>query len=417
MTAADAPAGPLLVDQLRFMATARPDEVAYQDLGAGDDDHVRAVGRAFEPGRALADASAASPRATASRSTCRTSTACAGSSRTRRVHKAGAVMVPANTRLSVPELVAILGHAEVRAMFTCGDLLDSAHAVAAQVPSLRSILSADGPADGAFGWDDEVANLDASAVQVPLDADDMADIMYTSGTTGLPKGVLVRHRNVAMIPNGAPHWTGSGWLHGAPLFTFAGMSFIYNPMKMGLRGVYMPKFDVDRWFDVVEHDKPMMIFMVPAMAELVTASARFESADLSAPIAVSIGSAPLAPATLKRLQDHMPQASVSNSYGLTEAGPAYIVMPKEDLARKPGSVGKPMPPMEIKVVDPDTDALQGPRAKSASCSCACPASGASTTRTTAPTRARGPRTAGCAPATSRTSTTKASSTSRAASRT
>ena len=137
------------------------------------------------------------------------------------------------------------------------------------------------------------------------------------------------------------------------------MSFIYNPMKMGLTGLYMPKFDVDHWFDVVERDQPMMIFMVPAMAELVTASPRFESADLSAPIAVSIGSAPLAPATLKRLQDRMPHASVSNSYGLTEAGPAYIVMPKEDLARKPGSVGKPMPPMEIKVVDPDTDDANG----------------------------------------------------------
>ncbi len=77
-------------------------------------------------------------------------------------------------------------------------------------------------------------------------------------------------------------------------------------------------------------------------------------------MAVSIGSAPLAPATLQRLQDRMPQASVSNSYGLTEAGPAYIVMPKEDLARKPGSVGKPMPPMEVKVVDPETDATLDP---------------------------------------------------------
>ena len=54
---------------------------------------------------------------------------------------------------------------------------------------------------------------------------------------------LVRHRNVAMIPNCAPNWTDLGWLHGAPLFTFAGMSFIFNPMKMGLRGLYMPKFD------------------------------------------------------------------------------------------------------------------------------------------------------------------------------
>ncbi len=359
MTAADAPAGPLLVDQLRFMATARPGEVAYQDLGAGDEiTFAQWEARSNQAARWLMQRGVAKGDRVAiylpNEYCLRWIVAYAA------VHKAGAVMVPANTRLSVPELVAILGHAEVSAMFTCGDLLDSARAVAAQVPSLQSILNADGPADGAFGWDDEVDGLDDSQVQVPVDADDMADIMYTSGTTGLPKGVLVRHRNVAMIPNGVPHWSGSGWLHGAPLFTFAGMSFIYNPMKMGLRGVYMPKFDVDRWFDVVEHDKPMMIFMVPAMAELVTASARFETADLSAPVAVSIGSAPLAPATLKRLQDRMPQASVSNSYGLTEAGPAYIVMPKEDLARKPGSVGKPMPPMEIKIVDADTDARKGP---------------------------------------------------------
>ena len=150
-------------------------------------------------------------------------------------------------------------------------------------------------------------------------------------------------------------WTGRGWLHGAPLFTFAGMSFIYNPMKMGLAGLYMPKFDVDHWFDVVERDQPMMIFLVPAMAELITASQRFEAADLSAPLAVSIGSAPLAPATLKKLQDAMPQASVMNSYGLTEAGPAFIVMPKEEAEKRIGSVGKPMAPMEVKVVDPDTD--------------------------------------------------------------
>jgi long-chain acyl-CoA synthetase len=184
--------------------------------------------------------------------------------------------------------------------------------------------------------------------------------MYTSGTTGLPKGVLVRHRNVAMVPNGVPHWTSVGWLHGAPLFTFAGMSFIYNPMKMGLSGLYMPKFDVDRWFDVVERDKPMMIFLVPAMAELITASPRFAGADLSGPIAVSIGSAPLAPATLTKLQDRMPQASVINSYGLTEAGPAFITMPKEEAGKRIGSVGKPMAPMEVRVVDPDTDEDRAP---------------------------------------------------------
>jgi acyl-CoA synthetase (AMP-forming)/AMP-acid ligase II len=91
------------------------------------------------------------------------------------------------------------------------------------------------------------------------------------------------------------------------------------------------------------------------MAELITASPRFDGADLSGPLAVSIGSAPLAPATLKKLQDRMPQASVINSYGLTEAGPAFITMPKEEADKRIGSVGKPNPPMEVRVVDPDTD--------------------------------------------------------------
>src|SRR5258708_8998882 len=102
------------------------------------------------------------------------------------------------------------------------------------------------------------------------------------------------------------------------------MSFIFNPMKMGLTGLYMPRFDVDRWFDVVERDKPMMIFLVPAMAELITASPRFASADLSGPLAVSIGSAPLAPATLKKLQHRMPQAAVINSYRPTHADPHFL---------------------------------------------------------------------------------------------
>src|SRR5204862_3519812 len=131
--------------------------------------------------------------------------------------------------------------------------------------------------------------------------------------------------------------------HGAPLFTFAGMSFVYNPMKLGLAGLYMAKFDVDHWFDVVERERPMMIFLVPAMAELITASPRFASSDLSGPLSVSIGSAPLAPATLKKLQDRMPTASVINSYGLTEAGPAFITMPKEEADKRVGSVSKPNP--------------------------------------------------------------------------
>ena len=336
------PEGPLLVDQLRFMAATWPDDVAYRDLDAGmsitfrtwDERSNRAARWLVAQGVSKGDRVAVYMD---SERCLEWIVAYAA------VHKAGAVMVPVNTRLALDEVETILRHAEPKVIFTNDRLVDGARAVGTVVGARVT-----------HQWND-IDAFHSDAFQVPLELDDIADIMYTSGTTGLPKGVLVRHRNVAMMPNCVPNWTGAPWLHGAPLFTFAGMSFVFNPMKLGLSGAYMPKFDVEHWFDVVERDRPAMIFMVPAMAELVTASSRFATADLSSPFAVSIGSAPLAPATLQRMQERMPQASVANSYGLTEAGPAYIVMPREDLARKPGSVGKANPPMEVKVVDADTD--------------------------------------------------------------
>ncbi len=348
--APDKPDGPLLVDQLRFMARTGGDRVAYADLDAGETITFRAWDeRSNQAARWLVEHGVAPQDRVAlymdSDHCLQWIVAYAG------IHKAGAVVVPVNTRLSIDEVLTILRHAEPTVVITNARLMENAQAIEAALP-ITAIL---GPSD----WPD-VDALDPSDMQVPVAADDIADIMYTSGTTGLPKGVLVRHRNVAMIPNTAPHWTDLGWLHGAPLFTFAGMSFIFNPMKMGLTGLYMPKFDVDRWFDTVERDKPMMIFLVPAMAELITASPRFAGADLSGPLAVSIGSAPLAPATLKKLQDRMPQASVINSYGLTEAGPAFITMPKEEADKRIGSVGKPMAPMEVRVVDPTNDEDQPP---------------------------------------------------------
>jgi acyl-CoA synthetase (AMP-forming)/AMP-acid ligase II len=344
------PEGHLLVDQLRFMARTGGDRVAYSDLDAGASLTFREWDdRSNQLARWLVDRGVEKQDRVAlymdSDHCLQWIVAYAG------IHKAGAIVVPVNTRLSLDEVLTILRHAEPSAVITNERLLDNTAAVAAAIP-IRAVLAT-------TQWH-ELAEYDSSEIQVPLQADDTADIMYTSGTTGLPKGVLVRHRNVAMIPNSAPMWTNLGWLHGAPLFTFAGMSFIFNPMKMGLAGLYMPKFDVDRWFDVVERDKPMMIFLVPAMAELITASPRFEGADLSGPLAVSVGSAPLAPATLKKLQDRMPQASVINSYGLTEAGPAFITMPKEEADKRIGSVGKPNPPMEVRVVDPDTDEDRAP---------------------------------------------------------
>jgi acyl-CoA synthetase (AMP-forming)/AMP-acid ligase II len=141
------------------------------------------------------------------------------------------------------------------------------------------------------------------------------------------------------------------------MFTFAGIASNYNPMKLGLTLMYLPKFDVDKWYNTVEQLKPSAVFLVPAMAELLIASPRFDSADLTSIMMCSLGSAPLAPATFDRLRNRLPKAIVSNSWGMTEAGPAYCHMPTEEHAKRVGSVGRPVPPTEVRIIDEEGNVL------------------------------------------------------------
>lgn len=279
------------------------------------------------------------------------------------IHKAGAVAVPTNTRMPAGELASVLGHSEATVVITSPDLLGTLAAARALVvvtddrgrgPDPRAHASPGAqPGLGrsrVASWE-EVLDQDDSAIQVPIDDDAVADIMYTSGTTGSPKAVVVRHCNASVLPNNQPAWGHSGWLHASPLFSFAGIAFVYTPMKLGLCGLFLPRFDAGQWLEVIAAERPWAAFMVPAMAQLIIAHPAFESADLSSLALCSLGSAPVAAATLRRLQEKMPEATVSNGYGMTEAGPAYCTMPKEESSRHIGSVGQPMAPMEVRIVD------------------------------------------------------------------
>ncbi len=338
----------MLVDQLRLMADAFPDEAAYRVIDGGtltfagwDRESNRLARGLTAAGLSRGDRAAIylGPEAALE-----WMVSYAG------VHKAGAVAVPTNVRLARRELDFILGHAEAKVVISGGDLLETALSLRDSVPSVELVVSTGDGAEGTVSWTKALSD-DGSHYQLDVTKDDLADIMYTSGTTGLPKGVAVRHRNSSLMPNGVPNWSGATWLHASPLFTFAGISFVYNPMKMGMTGLYQPRFDPDRWLRAVEEERPAAVFLVPAMAQLLIAHPRFDDADLSSIVLCSLGSAPLPPATLRRLQERMPEATVSNGYGLTEAGPAYCSLPKGEALKRAGSVGKPMAPLEVRSVD------------------------------------------------------------------
>jgi acyl-CoA synthetase (AMP-forming)/AMP-acid ligase II len=265
------------------------------------------------------------------------------------IHKAGAVAVPTNTRLTARELATIVGHAAPVAAITSTSLRPLLDEAAAQLTDPWRVVLA---ADDHSAWCDALTD-DESDVQVEVGESDLADIMYTSGTTGLPKGVAVRHRNTHMIANGRPAWTGDSWIHCSPLSTFAGISFVYNPMKMGMRGLYLPRFETGAWIEAVEQWRPTMAFLVPAMVQLLLADERLADADLSSLTLLSIGSAPLPPSLHRQVADRLPDAMVTNNYSMTEAGTAFTYLPRGELTRRPGSVGMPLPPTEIRIADDD----------------------------------------------------------------
>jgi acyl-CoA synthetase (AMP-forming)/AMP-acid ligase II len=259
-------------------------------------------------------------------------------------HRAGAVAVPVNTRLAAPELRAILTHAEP-AVVLAGSDTDPGLWTSETEPATRTRVVA---TTGTANW---TALLDADSSPLPPrpGRDGVMDIMYTSGTTGAPKAVVVRH---PPTPDGRQSWNGLGFMTSSPFSTTSGALLVYGPMRGGLSGWYQPRFDPGQWLALVETHRPVVTFLVPAMVQLIVAHPRFEEADLSSLAALTIGGAPIARATLRRLGGRLPRTDLLVGYGLTEFG-AVTRSPAGDRGQHLGSAGTPLPGVEIQVVDGD----------------------------------------------------------------
>ena len=217
----------------------------------------------------------------------------------------------------------------------------------------------------------------------------------------------MRHSNGSMIGAVEPNWSGAGWVHASPLSPLPA-SRSSTPHEDGFQVIYQPRFDAGRWLEVVEEKRPMAVFLVPAMAHLLIDHPRFDEADLSSVAMCSVGSAPLAPYVVERLQGKMPSALVSNNYGMTEAGSAYCVMPQGEAVKRPGSVGQIAPPAVVRSSTSTTGRCRPTR--SARSACRCRDASASTSTTLTP-RPRSGATDGSSPATSASSMPTGTSTS------
>jgi len=255
-------------------------------------------------------------------------------------HRAGAAAVPVNTRYAAREVGHVLSDSQPAAVISAGAHIERAKDAA--LPSTRVATLAD------------LTSADDSPYDEPVADDDLADVFYTSGTTGLPKGVASTHANTAAT-HLKPMVDGGVLLHSIPLSTFTGVhGGVVTPLRLGITAVVLPAFDTERFAELVEAEKAGMLLMVPAQIALLLESRALERHETSSVFTVMFGGAPTPPATVDRLAATLPGAVLLNGYGLTEAGGSICVLPPGEAAKRPGSVGKPLPGVEVKVVSQDT---------------------------------------------------------------
>ncbi len=238
------------------------------------------------------------------------------------VHKAGAVAVPLGSRFADAELTRVVEHAGASVV----------------VEDARGLE----------------AGRSREPFQVPVDRDDLAEILYTSGTTGLPKGVACSHANLMAhdLPadGGAAPSGPVSFLHAFPIGTQAAQEALRVPLRIGGRvAVALPAFDPDELCALVEGHRVVRLQLVPAMAHVLVASGAHRRHDVSSVHRVVLSSAPAAPALFRRLAEAFPQATVWNAYALTEAGAARTLMEWDE--SRPTAVGRPVGETEIKIVD------------------------------------------------------------------
>jgi len=269
----------------------------------------------------------------------------------------GAMAVPLSFRLAPLELDHILADCTPSAVVVDAQLLSLLEAVpcAASIGTVIVI----GEPDGTGG---HVAYEEFLSAQEPMELPDVSEestalIMYTSGTTGRPKGVLLSHRNMQLQAltciRAMEMFDDSdvGFLT-APFFHIAGLGSIVANILVGSTVVIHPLgvFDPRAVLDAYEREGATVVFNVPQQWDLICAQPDVDKRDLKLRI-ISWGAAPASQATLRAMAEKFPGALNVAVFGQTETSPITCVLRGADSSRKLGSVGRPIPTIQYRIVD------------------------------------------------------------------
>ena len=279
----------------------------------------------------------------------------------------GAVSVPINYRLSLDEMVETIADCTPKVLFVDRHFQPEAAALMKRCPSLGTLVFADW--DAPAGLSDPLIYDDIIVPDVADDAfddrasksDDTMVLFYTSGTTGVPKGVMLSHASMlanAMGTGPIYRYTNADiLLLSGPLFHLGTGSRVFTSVLYGTTKVIQPKFQIDEFMEFIQTRGVTTMTMVPTMLQMILDHPQFHTFDFSSLRCITYGAAPMPIALIERCMELIPDVTFCQGYGMTEAAPNLCVLPQEDPVPKEGkypklgSVGKPIASTDLRIVD------------------------------------------------------------------
>jgi long-chain acyl-CoA synthetase len=271
---------------------------------------------------------------------------------------AGIVIVPLNTRWNDADVRYALQDSGARAVV----LDDHSASNVRSVVGTRLLIYA-GKGSCPYGMVEYAYSLVHHTFEEP-DPEDLVVLLYTSGTTGGPKGVMLTHFNLwsnvvhAAISAGTVHGM---WLHAAPLFHIADQGAVYFVANAGGGNAFLPSFEPEAFLRAVEVHRITATALVPTMLVLLLNHPSFGKYDLSSLKTVLYGASPMPASLLEACLERMPSVKFRQEYGMTETSPLISVLSHMDhFGPASESAGKAALGVEVRIVDDlDSDVPTG----------------------------------------------------------